>query len=256
MPAAKAKKAAPAKGNENVDPQHKPQSSNPRVAALTDHGEGVTPLHHAACRGHLEVTRVLLEHGASAAARAAREGLPRNSVCARWLRFLTDAFCGPTPRHCAADPAVRALLVEYERRQLCKRLLCCSTPIPLRHWRRECVSIHTIPSHTSRGLQRTRVFQPVAARPHRRETCETAVPWPPSTGRCAVFPRTAGCACARRRTTTRTLAAPPAHSSGGACAGAPPARCFEHPICRRPSHRCPRSLRALLAALSLTSAEQ
>ena len=43
MPAAKAKKAAPAKGKENVDPQHKPQSSNPRVAALTDHGEGVTP---------------------------------------------------------------------------------------------------------------------------------------------------------------------------------------------------------------------
>ena len=124
-----------------------------------------TPLHHAACRGHLEVTRVLLEHGASAAARAARESLPRNSVCARWLHFLTDVFCGPTPRHCAADPAVRALLVEYERRQLCKRLLCCSTPIPLRHWRRECVSIHTVPSHTSCGLQSTRVFPPVAARP-------------------------------------------------------------------------------------------
>ena len=103
-----------------------------------------TPLHHAACRGHLEVTRVLLENGASAAARAAREGLPRNSVCARWLRFMTDAFCGPTPRHCAADPAVRALLLEYERRQLPARLLC-RTPIPLRHWRRECV----VPNHTS-----------------------------------------------------------------------------------------------------------
>ncbi|KAL1510959.1 hypothetical protein AB1Y20_005785 [Prymnesium parvum] len=94
-----------------------------------------TPLHHAACRGHLEATRVLLQHGAIASARASRGGR-RNSVCARWSLFVADALCGPTPRDCAADPAVRALLRTYERRQLCRRLLCCDTPLPTRHWRR------------------------------------------------------------------------------------------------------------------------
>eukprot|EP00966_Prymnesium_polylepis_P301507 6966203-Prymnesium_polylepis.1 len=82
------------------------QGANPNQQ---DH-QSWTPLHHAACRGHLEAVRALLENGASAAARASRVG-PRNSVSARWMRFVTDALCGPTPRDTTADAVVRALLL-------------------------------------------------------------------------------------------------------------------------------------------------
>lgn len=96
-----------------------------------------TPLHHAACRGHLTVVRVLLESGAIASARAARE-ISDSAPCAtRWLQFLGNFFCGPTPRHLARDSSVRDLLFEFEARQLCGRLVRCDTPRPVRRWRHE-----------------------------------------------------------------------------------------------------------------------
>lgn len=99
-------------------------------------GRNWTPLHHAASRGHLDTIRVLLENGASACARASSIG-SANSVFARWLKFFADALFGPTPRHCSSDPTVRALLLRYERKQVCSKLLCCNTPLPLRNWRHE-----------------------------------------------------------------------------------------------------------------------
>eukprot|EP00326_Haptolina_ericina_P019256 CAMPEP_0181177812 /NCGR_PEP_ID=MMETSP1096-20121128/5372_1 /TAXON_ID=156174 ORGANISM="Chrysochromulina ericina, Strain CCMP281" /NCGR_SAMPLE_ID=MMETSP1096 /ASSEMBLY_ACC=CAM_ASM_000453 /LENGTH=269 /DNA_ID=CAMNT_0023266011 /DNA_START=35 /DNA_END=844 /DNA_ORIENTATION=+ len=92
-----------------------------------------TPLHHAASRGHLGVARVLLEHGAFAMARASREVHTKTAV-SRWLLFCQNVLCGPTPRQCAANSALRDLLREHERRQW---WACCCRPLPLRNWRRE-----------------------------------------------------------------------------------------------------------------------
>lgn len=101
------------------------------ASANTVDGHGRTPLHSAACRGHLAIARVLLEHGrADAAARSEKADTPLH-LAAAWGHahvahlLLATPACAPVdaqndygaaPLHAAIrmeQPAVVRVLLEY-----------------------------------------------------------------------------------------------------------------------------------------------